>query len=185
MLDSRITHYTKNIQTDVAVINDIAKTWYDLEGPKKMLVFGLGYDSPMWYAMTDKATYFVEDDIRYINSNPSIDPSHIAFYKYETTVGKSFKMTEEEIDAFLIPPTLLANGPYDLIYIDGPRGYDNSMPGRLLPIYWSKKYLSKPGTVIYIDDSNRPLETYCIQKYFEESQLTKLDVRLGSTKISI
>ena len=40
------------------------------------------------------------------------------------------------------------------------------MPGRLLPIYWSNKYLSKSNTIIYIDDSERELEKYFIKNYF-------------------
>lgn len=34
-----------------------------------MLVFGLGYDSKMWYEGTNKNTYFVENNEKYIELN--------------------------------------------------------------------------------------------------------------------
>jgi hypothetical protein len=67
-------------------------------------------------------------------------------------------MTNEQIDNIKIPNSLLELGPFDIILIDGPTGFNNECPGRILPIYWSKKYLSKQGTIIYIDDANRKLE---------------------------
>lgn len=41
----------------------------------------------------------------------------------------------------------------------------NKKSGQLILSYWSK-FLSKSGTLIYIDDSNRKLENYCIKKFY-------------------
>jgi len=45
---------------------------------------------------------------------------------------------------------------------------NDNKPERLIPFYWSN-LLSKPGTLIYIDDSSRKLESYCIKKYFNDN----------------
>jgi hypothetical protein len=48
-------YYNKKIQLATYVINDVLSI---CDG-KKMLVFGLGYDSPLWYNATNKNTYFI------------------------------------------------------------------------------------------------------------------------------
>ena len=175
-------YYNANIQTTKVVINDIAQQCFN--SGKKMLVFGLGYDSNLWYNLTGQNTYFVEDNIAYINLNKNIDSSHIIHYIYTgVTVPSSFKLTDQDIEAFKIPDELLDIAPFDIIYIDGPTGWNNNCPGRLLPIYWSANFLSKKETVIYIDDCKRPLETYCIDKFFKDNVKEFLDVGQGCMKI--
>ena len=49
-------YYNKNIQISKEVIEDIFSNFAD---ETKMLVFGLGYDSKMWYN-GNKNTYFIE-----------------------------------------------------------------------------------------------------------------------------
>ena len=80
-------------------------------------------------------------------------------------------LTIEDIDKYIIPDRLLNLAPFDIIIVDGPTGYNNNMPGRLLPIYWSNKYLSKSNTIIYIDDSERELEKYCIKNYCDNKNI--------------
>ena len=174
-------YYNANIQTTKVVINEVAQ---QIKKDTKMLVFGLGYDSELWYNLTDKNTYFVEDNPAYISLNKNIDPSHIIHHKYTgITVPSSFKLSDQAIEAFKIPDDLLSLGPFDIIYIDGPTGWNDTCPGRLLPIYWSKKFLSKEGTLVYIDDSNRRLETYCIDKFFKEDRKEFINVDKGCMKV--
>ena len=63
-----------------------------------MLVFGLGYDSRMWYN-GNKNTYFVEDNNEYIQLNHNYIPKeNIIRYNYQNiTVEKSFQMNDREI----------------------------------------------------------------------------------------
>jgi len=157
--------YNKNIQLDMKVIQDI---FSNIKPDTKMLVFGLGYDSKMWYLGNNKNTFFVENKEEYINLNKdTIDANHIIKYEYKTTCDISTKLTDEEIKQFEIPKELKDLAPFDIILIDGPEGYNKYTPGRLLPCYWSTQ-LSKLGTLIYVDDAGRPLEQYCIKKYFNK-----------------
>ena len=154
-------YYNNHIQLSPNTLNDVLSV---LNITTKLLVFGLGYDSNLWYYTAD--TYFVEDNQQYIDLNNHINTDHIIKYNYENiTVAQSFHLTMEEIERYPIPAKLLELKPFDVILIDGPAGYNNSLPGRLLPIYWSAFKLSQPGTIIFIDDINRPLESYCKNKF--------------------
>jgi hypothetical protein len=176
-------YYDKRIQTDKTIINDISNEVYGKN--KKMLVFGLGYDSNLWYNLTNKNTIFVENNEEYIQKNKGITKNNIVKYDYNgITVKTSLNMTDEKIDTFTIPEEIIKNAPYDIIYIDGPNGYLPDKPGRLLPIYWTKTFLSKPGSLVYIDDCKRPLENECINKYFNNYQMTMFNVRDGCMKIT-
>ena len=48
-------YYNSNIQMHPKVIDDICKDCVH----KKMLVWGLGYDTPLWWNVTNNNTYFV------------------------------------------------------------------------------------------------------------------------------
>ena len=175
-------YYDKRIQTDKQIINDIANEVYGKN--KKMLVFGLGYDSNLWYNLTNRNTFFVEDNKKYIEKNKDISDDKIIQYDYEgITVRNSFNMTDEQIQSFIIPDKIIKNAPYDIIYIDGPTGYTQDKPGRLLPIFWSKTMLSKEDSIVYIDDSNRYLERECINIYFKDFKKIMFNVRDGCMKI--
>jgi hypothetical protein len=173
-----------NIQISKFVINDIV-----LEADnqhKKMLVFGLGHDSELWYNLTNKNTYFVEDNKYYIDLNKNINKNNIIFYEYkDINVENSFKLSQHQIQNFKIPEKLLELGPFDIILIDGPNGSHSKSPGRLLPIYWSTNYLSHNKTIIYIDDATRNLERKCINTYFINNTKQIFNDRLGTIKINI
>jgi hypothetical protein len=175
-------YYDSRIQTNKGIISDIAEEVYGKN--KKMLVFGLGYDSSLWYNLSNKNTFFVEDNKEYIEMNKDISDDKIIQYGYEgITVSSSFNMTDDKLSSFIIPKKIIENAPYDIIYIDGPCGYKQDTPGRLLPIFWSKTFLSKTGTIIYIDDCNRPLEKLCVDNYFNNYNKSIFNVRCGCIKI--
>jgi hypothetical protein len=162
-------YYNKDIQLNIKAILDITKEISKMENPK-MLVFGLGYDSELWYNLTNKNTYFIEHDMDYINKT-SVDKDHIIFHPYENmSVTKSFTMSDDDIAQQSFPKGLLELAPFDIIVIDGPTGWLPNKPGRLLSYFWTKNYLSHSDTIIYCDDTERPLETYCLNKYFKDYQ---------------
>ncbi len=179
------TFYNPKIQLAFSVITDILENV--VENNLKMLVFGLGYDSLMWLKATDGNTFFVEDNDEYINLNKGTIPDeNIIKYSYrDISVSKSFILTEDEIKVYSLPEKLQRLGQFDVILIDGPEGYTPIKPGRLLPIYWTKKYLSKKDSIIYIDDSNRDLEKFCVCKYFNKDSKQFFSERTGTERITI
>lgn len=173
-----------NIQISKLVVNDII---LDVDNKnKKMLVFGLGYDSELWYNLTNKNTFFVEDNKYYIDLNNSINKNNIIYHDYKNiSVKTSLNLTLNQIKNFEIPKKLLELAPFDIILIDGPTGFNEKCPGRLLPIYWSKEYLSNDKTIIYIDDASRHLEKKCINSFFINNNKKYFKDRLGTMKIYI
>ena len=173
-----------NIQLSKLVINDIILETENQN--KKMLVFGLGYDSELWYSLTNKNTYFIEDNKSYIDLNKNINNDNIIPYEYKgISVKTTFKLTQEQIDNFIVPKKLLELAPFDIILIDGPTGFNKNCPGRFLPIYWSKKFLSHDKTIIYIDDAKRYLEKKCINHIFLDNFKIFFSDRLGTMKINV
>ena len=59
-------HYNSKIQIHKNVIDDVFQQFTE---KTKMLVFGLGYDSRMWYEGNYKNTFFVENKDEYIELN--------------------------------------------------------------------------------------------------------------------
>mgnify|MGYP003383980632 CR=1 FL=1 len=177
----QLPYYNIKIQLDREVIQDIFKMF---RNNTKMLVFGLGYDSKMWYA-GNTHTYFIEHNDVYIDLNSAVIPAaNIIKYKYcNITVTDSFNINDNDLGKYMLPPALLEIAPFDIILIDGPEGWRKDKPGRLLPCYWTNKFLSKPGTIIYIDDSSRKLEHHCIRRYFKDKEQTLFPRRKGCTKI--
>ena len=172
--------YNKNIQISKKVIQDV---FSNFTSNTKMLVFGLGYDSKMWYN-GNKNTYFIENNDEYINLNiNNIPKSNIIKYKYKNiNVKNSFRMSYNDLNKYEIPNEIKKVAPFDIIIIDGPEGYKQHSPGRLIPYYWAT-LLSKNGTIIYGDDSNRKLENYCINKFFKDKEKIFFKERLGCVKI--
>lgn len=173
-------YYNKSIQISKHVIKDV---FSNFTSNTKLLVFGLGYDSKMWYN-GNKNTYFIESNNKYINLNKNdIPESNIFKYDYKNiNVKESFKMSIDDIKKYVIPEKIKNLAPFDIIIIDGPEGYQADSPGRLIPYYWST-ILSKKGTIIYGDDSLRKLENYCINKFLKDKEKILFKDRLGCTKI--
>ncbi len=172
--------YNDKIQLDKEVIIDVFK---NIKTDTKMLVFGLGYDSKMWFNSTSSNTFFIENKEEYIQLNKNdIPDTHIIKYDYPTRCSTSHQLSDDKIKNFFIPEKILELAPFDIIIIDGPEGFNSRAPGRLLPCYWST-LLSKENSLIYIDDSSRFLEDFCIKKYFSNKDHQIFPNRKKCTKI--
>lgn len=166
-------YYNKNIQTSKNVIERILPF---LKG-KRMLVFGLGYDSELWFHATNGNTFFIEDNETYVNLNPNIPNANIIFHKYTSKVKEGIKLPIH------IPDYIKLLGKFDVIFIDGPAGYDKDKPGRVHPFYWSKNVLTQENSLIFVDDCKRKLENECVNYFFKDNIKEFIDSRDGCMKI--
>jgi hypothetical protein len=172
-------YWNENIQIDKDFARQIARKAFG----KKMLVFGLGYDSLFWLHATKGKTYFVEDDDDFILHDKNLLQNIIPCNYFGTSVSKSLNFLDNETRSnshySLAPPIdLIKLAPYDVILVDGPKGYSDDKEGRLHPIKWSSKLMSHKGSV-YIDDAERELETKAVKKYFPDARFLK--TRRGNT----
>ena len=180
ILSEEIPFYSNKIQLAKEVIYDIKNNNTTNDN---VLIFGLGYDSKMWFHQNNK-TYFIENNDEYIKLNKYVIPEeNIIKYDYKNlTVKNSYNMNLDDMNLYKIPTKILQLAPFKIILIDGPPGYNNEQPGRLIPIYWAR-YLSNEDTIIYVDDSSRKLETYAINKFFNNNPKIIFNSRLKCTKI--
>ncbi|MGI9357982.1 MAG: hypothetical protein ACR2ON_01105 [Paracoccaceae bacterium] len=160
-------YWNEEIQVDKDVACEIAKKAFG----KKMLVFGLGYDSLFWHHATKGETYFVEDDEDFIFFNKDLLKNIIPYNYHGTSVSKSLDFLKNPSDYYSLSPPieLIKLAPYDVIFVDGPKGFRGDLPGRLHPIKWSSNLINNRGS-IYIDDAERELEKKAIEKYLPEAR---------------
>tara|TARA_Y100000004_G_scaffold195985_1_gene264582 strand:- start:1216 stop:1833 length:618 start_codon:yes stop_codon:yes gene_type:complete len=164
-------YWNEKIQLDKNIAREIAKKAFG----KKMLVFGLGYDSLFWYHATKGQTYFIEDDEDFIFFNKDLLKNIIPYNYYGTSVSKSLDFLKNPSGSYysLTPPIeLIKLAPYDVIFVDGPKGFRSDLPGRLHPIKWSSNLINNSGS-IYIDDAGRELEEKAINEYLPEARFLK------------
>lgn len=108
--------------------------------PKSLLVFGVGYDAPLWRSIAS-TTRFVEDNPHFLSLAPT--DSQTVLLRYGTRVG---------IWVAAPPPPDCINSLWDFVLIDGPEGHSNSSPGRQWPIEWSR---SLAADTIFVHDYER------------------------------
>ncbi|KAJ3047835.1 hypothetical protein HK097_011135, partial [Rhizophlyctis rosea] len=155
------------------------------------LVWGLGYDSPIWENANcvsgDKAvdgngtsgrkegstrTVFVENWRDWIEKVSGRHPGLevVQFDKYDTNVKDAEKFMKEP---YLLPlPDTINEECWDVVLVDAPQGYEPNHPGRHAPTYWSvsmahsclKSNPSIHEITIFLHDVNRPLEQQIIDR---------------------
>lgn len=162
-------YYHHKIQLSKSLIYEVLKR--TLNKNKKILIFGLGYDSYLWYKSNNKKNIiFVEHNDSFINLNSKIKNNFILKYEYKnTSVEKSLKNIFNE-DEHLIPAKLLRKAPFDIVLIDSPEGYKDDSFGREIPFYWTRNFLIHEKTKIFIHDIQRKLEKLLLEKYFKDFQ---------------
>ncbi|KAJ3701456.1 hypothetical protein LUZ61_005161 [Rhynchospora tenuis] len=151
--------------------------------PCKFLVFGLGRDSLMWYALNaGGTTVFLEEDPNWyktvLKESPFLTAHHV---KYRTHMSeaddllrewKKEKMCAPE-NAYLKGnqrcklalenlPNVVYENEWDVIMIDAPKGYFAAAPGRMAAIYsamvMARARKGDGDTDIFLHDIDRKVE---------------------------
>lgn len=169
--------YNRNIKLSKNVASEIIDDILKLKG--RVLVFGLGFDSELWFnANGCKDVWFIEENIKYIDMNPNIPRENVIYHKFENIdLYKSSRLQDEDLEKYPLPKgieKIIGNG-FDIIIIDGPTGCFPTSPGRLLATYWATKKWSHKNTIFYLDDTNRKVETLCMNKYMSDMDVKKYE----------
>ncbi len=152
-------HYHEDTQMAAPQIEAIAAAIKSRSPRCNMLVFGLGNDSPLWAALNSTGyTLFLEDVEEWIAKIVGIYPTlNVKRVSYAgTTVASALQAPSQTIETAKAPPFLLER-KWDVIVIDGPMGYAPQLPGRALPICWTRQICQR-STHIFVDDFDRKLE---------------------------
>lgn len=145
--------------------NYIAKTVIAKNGCN-MLVFGIGQDSKLWMRSNKRdKTFFLENSVSWLaqikTENPSINGYLI---KYNTS-RKDWKELLEgpKVNLMLTLPAFMNDIVWDIIFVDGPAGYNDSTPGRMQSIYTASVLSEKSENIdVFVHDCDREVEkVYC------------------------
>lgn len=142
----------------------------------RMLVFGLGHDSPFWCRVNNRGrTVFLEDLepwYRQICSRyPDIE-AYVVPYPNNITQWEELLDRPERL-AMDLPPQV-SRASWDVILVDGPRAqkYAAETPGRMSSIYEASRLVEKNGYV-FVHDAQRTVENayswrYLGRQHFQE-----------------
>lgn len=182
----------KEISVSLRVLNK--------KSPCNFLVFGLGYDSPMWATLNHGGrTVFLEEDkswIQQIQSKfPTLESYHVV---YDTKVARASELMEmgkrEECNVVGDPRVsgcelaLKGNLPeevyeveWDVIMVDAPTGYHDGAPGRMKAIYTAGlmgRNREEGETEVFVHDVDRVVEDEFSKVFLCEGYLSEQEGRL-------
>lgn len=134
----------------------------------RMLVFGLGNDSPFWCGANRQGrTVFLEDFHPWYEKITTKFPD-IEAYKvsYPGNITRWKELLEQPGQLSLELPEEVSGQAWDVILVDGPRShrYSEEIPGRMSSIYTASTLVGKNGYV-FVHDAQRTVEKTFAQHY--------------------
>ena len=196
-----LVHYTTSNTTPQQTADEIGVSLRVLQrrAPCNFLVFGLGFDSPMWAALNHGGrTVFLEEDASWIadvrSKHPSLESYHVA---YDTVLTDADALLElRDHPACVAQPDLASAAgascrlalrglppvfhelEWDLIMVDAPTGWTPQSPGRMGAIYTAgmAARARRPGdgpTDVFVHDVDRPVEDAFSKAFLCEGYLAE------------
>ncbi len=160
----------KRIQLSHELIRDMIREISSRSCPR-VLIFGLGYDTPLWQRAVEDASgqvVFVEENDTYISMNPSANVLKVTVEEWGTKVGNGSLQPDTHLLG--IHPELVGK-EFDVILVDAPTGFSSQRPGRQGACIWAS-LLASSGAAIYVDDTERLIEARSIKRYFVKPDFT-------------
>ncbi|TVU32662.1 hypothetical protein EJB05_24403, partial [Eragrostis curvula] len=162
--------------------------------PCNLLVFGLGAETPLWRALNhggrtvflDENPYYVEHlegahpgleayDVAYATAVRELpDLLHHASRAAECRPVQNLLFSECRL-AINDLPNQLYDVAWDVILVDGPRGFTEGSPGRMAAIYSAAVMARTKGveTEVLVHDFEREVESTCGREFLcEENRMT-------------
>ncbi|RCV35873.1 hypothetical protein SETIT_7G274700v2 [Setaria italica] len=196
-----LVHYTTSNVTPQQTADEIGVSLRVLQrrAPCNFLVFGLGFDSPMWAALNHGGrTVFLEEDASWIanvrSKHPALESYHVT---YDTVLTESDALLElRDHPACVAQPDLASAAEascrlalkglppvfhdlqWDLIMVDAPTGWTPEAPGRMGAIYTAgmAARARRPGegaTDVFVHDVDRPVEDAFSKAFLCEGYLAE------------
>ncbi|KAM7512591.1 hypothetical protein LguiB_011466 [Lonicera macranthoides] len=205
-----ILHYATTRTIPQQTISEITVTFDLLRSisPCNFLVFGLGHDSLMWSSFNPRGTtLFLEEDIRWvhqiINEIPTLRVHDVQYTTHLSDADdllSSYKFVPQ-----CMPPHVTLRGntkcrlalsdlpdeayekDWDVIMIDGPRGYYAEAPGRMSVIFSAAvmaRARTRPGvTHVLVHDVHRKVEKNYAEEFLCMKYMVKAEGRLWHFEI--
>lgn len=136
-----------------------------VKSPCNLLIFGVGKDSSLWMNLNAGGlTIFLEDNEGWLALVSQELPNIRAYLiEYNTTRSDWKRLLQNSQELMLDLPDAVINTEWDVIFVDGPAGYADELPGRMRSIYTASRLGKKsPKCSVFVHDCHREVEsTYC------------------------
>ncbi|PUZ74143.1 hypothetical protein GQ55_1G042000 [Panicum hallii var. hallii] len=164
--------------------------------PCNMLVFGLGAETPLWRALNHGGrTVFLDENPYYV---AHLEGKHPGLEAYDVAYATAVRELPDLLDAARAAraaecrpvqnllfsecrlaindlPNQLYDVAWDVILVDGPRGFTEGSPGRMSAIYSAAVMARTKGaeTEVLVHDYEREVERACGREFLcEENRVT-------------
>ena len=131
--------------------------------PGNVLVFGVGKDSFLWHSINESGnTLFLEDIRKWIRFSRKVNPEiNVIKVGYTTRMKNWEKLLNKKDRLMMKLPDYIKNTVWDVVFVDGPRGYNDKVPGRMQSIYAASKLKARH---VLVHDCDREVE----ETYFKQ-----------------
>ncbi|THU68350.1 hypothetical protein C4D60_Mb08t02990 [Musa balbisiana] len=160
-----------------------------LRGPCNLLVFGLGHETPLWRALNHGGrTVFADENEYYVahveGRNPGVEAYDVAYTTKVREMPELIAAARRHRRGDCRPvqnllfsdcrlaindlPNQLYDVAWDVILVDGPKGYSATEPGRMSAIFTAAVMARSrgPGHVdVLVHDYNRKVEKLCSAEF--------------------
>ncbi|KAK7311352.1 hypothetical protein RJT34_09433 [Clitoria ternatea] len=160
--------------------------------PCNFLVFGMGHDALMWDSFNPRGTtLFLEEDPRWtrftlqrfpilrahtVRYSTRLSDAHSLISSYKKDCSRAISIVDHPLKGHRGCPLALTDLPdevydhdWDVIFIDGPRGFFPGAPGRMSVIYSAAmmaRWRKKSGvTHVFLHDVDREVEKLYAEEF--------------------
>ncbi|WP_045224044.1 hypothetical protein [Methyloterricola oryzae] len=154
------------------------------KGPCKLLVFGLGNDSKFWHAVNKGGeTVFLENHPGWLEKVVGAAPYIQAYLvNYDTRLRDWRELMAVPDRLALELPEAVLKQQWDVVLVDGPRGWNDQMPGRMKSIFEASRLVAPDGD-IFVHDCEREVEdAYCNHFLGPENLELELPAEIGTLR---
>lgn len=136
-----------------------------------VLIFGTGFDSPMWLNNTRAKTVFLERHREWVSFQPKDVQQRTELVQYTTVLRWPYVPWQPVPPAshfalFMASlPLHVRSRQWDVILVDSPEGADSGDPGRSQSIFAARSLLRKGG-IVFVDDYDRYAERRFVAEFF-------------------
>lgn len=130
--------------------------------PCRMLVFGVGRDTPLWLDVNKGGTtVFLESVAKWAafarEASPGSRVFDVSYGMARRFMWPMLRRMPERLMMDSLPREVL-DTPWDVILVDAPRGTNWRTPGRMKSVYTASVLGAKSKADVFVHDCNRPLE---------------------------
>ena len=132
--------------------------------PGNVLIFSVGKDSKLWMKLNKHGnTLFLEDVRKWIRFSRKISPEiNITKVNYSTRRRNWKKLLGQDKKLQMRLPDYVKKTIWDIVFVDGPRGYNDKVPGRMQSIFSASKLKTRH---LLVHDCDREVEKVYFNKY--------------------